>query len=105
MTKTYTVAGLATDNQGKTKVKYANNLEQRLRVLKRDGFTNLNFIHTDTPKTKVELCAEMLQLIQFQHDRQIVVDEVKSLRMRDLNSSRKKTLYTGSAYELWDAIK
>jgi uncharacterized membrane-anchored protein len=105
MTKTYTVAGLATDKQGKTKVKYANSLDQRLKVLQRDGFTNLNFIHADTPKTKVALCAEMLNLIQFQNDKQIIINELEGIKKRDLSSARKKTLYSGSAYELLDAIK
>ena len=105
MTKTYTVAGIATDKNGKTKVRYANNLDQRLKILARDGFTNINFIHTTTPQTKVQLCAEMLHLIQFQNDRHIIIQELKSMRLRDLSNSRKKTLYSGSAYELLDSIQ
>ena len=105
MTKTYTVAGLATDKQGKTKVRYANDLDKRLKVLQRDGFTNLNFIHTDTPKTKQELCIEMLGLIQFQNDRNLIEKEYAVLNTKDLKQSRKQTLFTGSAEQLLEAIK
>jgi len=105
MTKTYTVAGLATDKNGNTKVRYANDLNKRLKVLQRDGFTNLNFIHTDTPKTKQQLCVEMLGLIQFQHDKHLIEREFATLNTKDLKQSRKQTLFTGSAEQLLEAIK
>jgi len=105
MTKLYTVAGLATDKNGNTKVRYANDLYKRLKVLKRDGFTNINFILTETPKTKTELCKEMLGLIQFQHDRVLIEREFAILNTKDLKQSRKQTLFTGSAEELLEAIK
>ena len=69
MNRLFTIAGLATGPDGKTKVKYANNLNERLKILKRDGFTNLNFVHTDTPQTKIQLCKMMLGLIQYQNDK------------------------------------
>lgn len=112
MTKLYKVAGLATDKNGNTKVRYANNLEQRLKVLKRDGFTNLNFIHTDTPKTKLELCDMMLGLIQYQNDRDLITREQVDIVLRmdkevtkRENQKRKQTLFTGSATQLLQAIQ
>jgi hypothetical protein len=105
MTKTYTVAGLATDKNGNTKVRYANDLNKRLKVLKRDGFTNINFIFTETPKTKEVLCGMMIGLIQYQNDRQIIIDEMKSITTKTNKQTRKQTLFTGSAEELLEAIK
>ena len=112
MTKLYTVAGLATDSKGNTAVRYANNLEQRLKVLKRDGFTNLNFIHTDTPKTKLELCDMMLGLIQYQNDKDLITKEQVDIVLRmdkevtkRENQKRKQTLFTGSATQLLQAIQ
>lgn len=105
MTKQYTVAGLATDKNGNTKVRYANDLEQRLKVLKRDGFTNLNFIHTETPKSKIELCAMMLDLIQFQHDKTLIEKEIISEADKSKKLARKQALFTGSAEQLLEAIK
>lgn len=105
MTKTYTVAGLATDSNGKTKVRYANNMDQRLKVLARDGFTNINFIHTDTPKTKMELCNEMLNLIQFQNEKYIIIIELENIKRKEFTIGRKQALFTGSAEQLLEAIK
>jgi hypothetical protein len=112
MTKTFTVAGLATDKNGNTTVRYANGLEKRLKVLKRDGFTNLNFIHTDTPKTKIELCNMMLGLIQFQNDKDLITKEQVSIVLqmdkevtKREKQNRKQTLFTGSAEQLLEAIQ
>lgn len=105
MTKTYTVAGLATDSNGNTKVRYANDLNKRLKVLKRDGFTNINFIYTETPKTKQQLCVEMLGLIQFQNDKHLIETEYAVLNTKNLKQGRKQTLFTGSAEELLIAIQ
>jgi len=105
MIKTYTVAGLATDKNGKTKVRYANNLDQRLKILARDGFTNLNFIYTDTPKTKQELCIHMLGLIQFQNDKLLIESEFRQVNFKEMKMARKNTLFTGTAEQLLDAIK
>ena len=112
MTKTYTVAGLATDKNGNTAVRYANDLDKRLKVLVRDGFTNLNFIHTDTPKTKLELCDMMLGLIQFQNNKDLITKEQVNIVLRmdkevtkRENQNRKQTLFTGSATQLLQAIQ
>lgn len=105
MTKTYTVAGLATDSNGNTKVRYANDLDKRLKVLARDGFTNLNFIHSETPQTKEVLCGMMIGLIQYQNDRQIILDEMKNITNKTNKLNRKQTLFTGSAEQLLEAIK
>lgn len=82
MIKTYTVAGTATDKNGKTTVRYSNNLQQRIQLLKRSGYTNLNFIESKTPKTKKQLCNEMLGLIQFQWDKQVIENEINKLNNR-----------------------
>ena len=105
MTKTYTVAGIATDKNGNTTVRYANDLDKRLKVLMRDGFTNLNFIHTDTPKTKEVLCGMMVGLIQYQNDRQLIIDEMKSITTKTNKQNRKQTLFTGTATQLLQAIQ
>lgn len=112
MTKTYTVAGIATDKNGNTAVRYANDLDKRLKVLVRDGFTNLNFIYTDVPKTKIELCDMMLGRIQFQNDKDLINKEKVDIVMRldkevtkREKQTRKQTLFTGTAQELLGAIQ
>ena len=105
MTKTYTVAGLATDSNGKTKVKYANNLNQRIRVLKRDGFTNLNFIHSEGPLAPIQLCHIMLDMIQYQNDKHIILKEIDRQSRRNKKLARRQALFTGTAEQLLEAIK
>lgn len=105
MTKLYTVAGLATDKNGNTTVRYANDLNKRVKVLQRDGFTNLNFMVADTPKTKFELCVMMTNLIQFQNNKDILRKEAFATQRKLLNEERKNTLYTGTAEQLLEALK
>jgi hypothetical protein len=105
MTKLYTVAGIATDKNGITKVRYANDLDKRLKVLMRDGFTNINFIHSDEPLTKTELCVAMSNMVQFQNDRDLIRTEVLTIQKSMQKKDRKNTLFTGTAEQLLDAIK
>jgi len=105
MTKTYTVAGLATDKNGKTKVKYANNLKERIKVLKRDGFTNLNFIHSEGPLGPIQLCHIMLDMIQYQNDKHIILKEIDRQCRRNKKLARRQALFTGTAEQLLEAIK
>lgn len=105
MTKTYIVAGLATDKNGKTKVKYANNLKERIKVLQRDGFTNLNFIHSEGPLAPIQLCHIMLDMIQYQNDKHIITKEIDRQSRRNKKLARRQALFTGTAEELLEAIK
>jgi hypothetical protein len=105
MIKTYTVAGLATDKNGNTTVRYANDLDKRLKVLMRDGFTNLNFMFTETPKSKFELCIEMSNLIQFQNDRDLIRKETHRAHRIFLKEQHKQTLFTGTAQQLLKEIQ
>jgi len=106
MIKTFTVAGLATDKHGNTKVRYANNLDKRIGTLKRDGFTNINFIHSETPKTKIQLCNEMLGLIQYQNDKAIIEQEIKDVTKRLKTISRRASLLGNmTAEQLLEILK
>ena len=105
MIKTYTTVGLATDKNGNTKVRYCNDLDQRLKILMRDGFTNLNFVTLPMSQTKITLCEHMLTLIQFQHDRAIIEKEIVDVKTRLKTISRRATLFSGSAEQLLEAIK
>ena len=42
--ETFSVAGIATDRNNVTKVRYANNIEKRLVTLFQNKFTNINFV-------------------------------------------------------------
>lgn len=105
MFKSYTVVGIATDKNGNTKVRYANNLNQRLKILARDGFTNLKFVCLPLSQTKVTLCEHMLTLPEFQNDRIMIEQELKRELNKNKKLSRKNSLFTGTAEQLLEAIK
>jgi hypothetical protein len=47
----------------------------------------------------------MSNLIQFQHDRDIIRKEAFATQRKLLNEERKNTLYTGTAEQLLEALK
>ena len=51
--KFFTVAGTATQN-GITKVRFANDLVARVKILTKNGCTNINLIELPQPMTKLE---------------------------------------------------
>jgi hypothetical protein len=51
--KLFTVAGTATQN-GTTKVRFANDLVSRVKILTKNGCTNINLIELPRPMTKLE---------------------------------------------------
>jgi hypothetical protein len=53
MEKTFTVAGVSTLN-GKTKLRFANDIALRVKVLARNGHDAIRLIELDTSMTKAE---------------------------------------------------
>jgi len=52
--KTFTVAGTATNPDGTTKARFANDLVARIKILNKVGCTNINLVELPTPMTKLE---------------------------------------------------
>ena len=52
--KLFTVAGTATNPDGTTKVRFANDLVARIKILNKAGCTNVNLVELPTPMTKLE---------------------------------------------------
>jgi hypothetical protein len=61
MEKLFTVAGTATQN-GNTKVRFANDLVARIKILNKNGCTDINLVELPKPMTKLEA----LQYLQQQ---------------------------------------
>jgi len=53
MEKLFTVAGTATQN-GVTKARFANDLVARIKILNKNGCTNINLLELPTPMTKLQ---------------------------------------------------
>ena len=54
MEKLFTVAGTATNPDGTTKARFANDLVARIKILNKSGCTNINLIELSKPMTKLE---------------------------------------------------
>jgi hypothetical protein len=110
--KLYNVAGIATDKRGNTKVRYANNLVNRIKVLTRDNFTNINLIELDDNYEKFEICQLLLSDNRFSDYVDIINNELMRInRISDdysvkmLKKQRKLALANITAEEVLEAIK
>lgn len=75
--ETFSVAGIATDKHGNTKVRYANNIEKRLVTLFQNKFTNINFVELPTAMTKIEACNYLLTIDKFAEYRDLINIELR----------------------------
>ena len=58
--KRYTVAGISTLPNGETKVRLANNLRDRIGILRRNGHTNIMLMQLETAMTEAEVAAHLM---------------------------------------------
>ena len=110
--KLYKVAGIATDKRGNTKVRYANDLVNRIKVLTRDSFTNINLIELDDEYDKFEICQLLLNDNRFTDYIDIINNELDRIkRLSDeysiklLKKQRKLAIANITAEEVLDLIK
>ena len=66
-TKTFTVAGVST-NKGVTKVRFANDFVARIKILDKNGHTEVNLKEFDTPMTKAQVCETLMNDASFQDE-------------------------------------
>jgi hypothetical protein len=52
--KLFTVAGTATNSDGTTKARFANDLVARIKILNKSGCTNINLVELPRAMTKLE---------------------------------------------------
>jgi hypothetical protein len=52
--KLFTVAGTATNTDGTTKARFANDLVARIKILNKAGCTNINLMELPQPMTKLQ---------------------------------------------------
>jgi hypothetical protein len=52
--KLFTVAGTATNADGTTKARFANDLVARIKILNKNGCTNINLVELPCPLTKLQ---------------------------------------------------
>jgi hypothetical protein len=65
--KTFKVVGVSTCDNGKTKVRFANDLASRCKILNRSNHTNIELIELDTEMSKADAVA-YLKTTEFASD-------------------------------------
>jgi len=61
-TKRYTVAGISTLPNGETKVRLANNLKDRVGILRRNGHSNIMLLQLNVAMTEAEATQHLLNV-------------------------------------------
>jgi len=64
--KLFTVAGTATNPDGTTKARFANDLVARIKILNKAGCTNINLVELPRGMTKLEALEYLSTLAEFQ---------------------------------------
>ena len=110
--KLYNVAGIATDCKGNTKVRYANNLQTRTKVLLKNNFTNVKLIQLDDRYEKYEIAQILLNMTDFSQYVDIIAEEVDKINRVEQQCSiklqkrqRKLALANITAEDILEAIK
>lgn len=65
--KTYSVAGVSTQD-GVTKVRFANDLVNRIKILTKNGHTDIELLEMGSEMTKEEICKVLMDHPKFQSE-------------------------------------
>ena len=92
--KTFTVAGTATNPDGTTKARFANDLVARIKILNKANCTNINLMELPTPMTKLEALAYLQNTGTFTGDASYAIanrtaDKMKSARKTEVSVTLK----------------
>jgi len=97
--KLFTVAGTATNPDGTTKTRFANDIVARIKILNKAGCTNINLVELPQGMTKLEALQHLSTLPEFQTGEAAyaianrTADKARVAKRRDVSV----TLKTGSA--------
>ena len=92
--KTFTVAGTATNPDGTTKARFANDLVARIKILNKAGCANINLMELPTPMTKLEALEFLQNTGTFTGDASYAIanrtaDKLRSSKKREVSVTLK----------------
>ena len=92
-TKTYSVAGTSTVN-GITKIRFANDFVNRLKILFKNGHENVELIELGGEYTKSEVCQILMSHPKMQsEDQQTAIYEFVVRNCREIKAEIETKLY------------
>jgi hypothetical protein len=65
--KTYSVAGVST-HKGVTKVRFANDFVNRIKILQKNDHTDIELLELDSEMTKEDICKMLMDHPKFQNE-------------------------------------
>ena len=92
--KLFTVAGTATNPDGTTKVRFANDLVARIKILNKAGCTNLELVELPQPMTKLEAITYLQGLGTITGDAAFVLEGKAAEKSKVAKKSEVKVLAT-----------
>ena len=66
--RTFKVAGISTDPKGSTKIRFANDYVQRIKILNMRRHTDVNLVELSKPMNKQEICEFLMAHDKFQSE-------------------------------------
>lgn len=66
-TKTYSVAGVST-HKSVTKVRFANDFVNRIKILQKNDHTDIELLELDTEMSKEDICQMLMDHPKFQNE-------------------------------------
>ena len=97
--KLFTVAGTATNPDGTTKVRFANDLVARIKILNKAGCTNLELVELPRPMTKLEAITYLQGLGTITGDAAFVLEGKAAEKSKVAKKSEVKVLATKPSIE------
>ena len=96
--KQFTVAGTATNPDGTTKARFANDMVARVKILSKAGCTNINLVELPQPMTKLEALEHLKSIGITEGDAgYAVANKLAEKTKLAKRGEVKVTLKTGSA--------
>ncbi len=97
--KTFTVAGTATNADGTVKVRFANDLVARIKILNKNNCTNINLMELPKAMTKLEALQHLQSLGQTGDAGYAVANNSDQIRLHFIVHAKLKPKVIQSSYE------
>ena len=93
--RTFKVAGVSTDPKGSTKIRFANDYVQRIKILNMRKHTDINLVELEKPMNKAEICDFLMSHDKFQSEQ--AQSAISTFVKRNLSGSKSMVIEQVSA--------
>ena len=100
--RTFKVAGVSTDPKGSTKIRFANDYVQRIKILNMRKHTDVNLVELSKPMNKQEICEFLMVNDKFQSE--AAQTAISTFVKRNLSGSKAMVIEQVSAPKTETAV-